>query len=93
MRDTSYTDFSHIFKNFENMKPLSDNGYESDSMHSSSSGEWCPSFLFFSFIVTPLISLPPNLLTSLDQCVIGLACITEPMALLIDQGRTKERPY
>ncbi|XP_023842713.1 ETS-related transcription factor Elf-3 [Salvelinus sp. IW2-2015] len=38
VRDTSYTDFSHIFKNFENMKPLSDNGYESDSMHSSSSG-------------------------------------------------------
>ncbi|XP_041748190.1 ETS-related transcription factor Elf-3 [Coregonus clupeaformis] len=40
VKDTSYNDFSHVFKNFNfnNMKPLSDHGYESDSMHSSSSG-------------------------------------------------------
>ncbi|KAM9523029.1 ETS-related transcription factor Elf-3-like [Salvelinus alpinus] len=40
VKETSYNDFSHVFKNFNfnNMKPLSDHGYESDSMHSSSSG-------------------------------------------------------
>ncbi|XP_010879189.1 ETS-related transcription factor Elf-3 [Esox lucius] len=39
VKDTSYSDFSHIFKNvtLENTTPLNDNGYESDSMHSSSS--------------------------------------------------------
>ncbi|KAL0978100.1 hypothetical protein UPYG_G00165890 [Umbra pygmaea] len=39
-KDTSYSDFSHVFKTatFDNMTPSSDNGYESDSMHSSSSG-------------------------------------------------------
>jgi hypothetical protein len=67
VKETSYNDFSHVFKNFnfDNMKPLSDHGYESDSMHSSSSGERCPPFLFFSFVIFPPHLLSSHLLSSL----------------------------